>query len=239
MIDIDMGAYQADVIEHVLVGRARARMLEDVRAKKAWNVDLATGELTIGDAKHKAQILGTFANESSTFLWAWANPGAPGWTASLEVVKTLQQKGAQPGYAVLGLAELSADLVNPNEIAFVAAELAGGHPVFVGQYGGGAAFLLVTSLKMDIQRLPVAYIPGILLDLPTITTADQQRCVRRFAERLGFAVFNEGVSILNGTRSDGGFSVVFDDQHRIVEVSLLAKGRTSRPPPSSRPPMPD
>ncbi len=220
---LDVSAYEADVIEHVLVGRARARMLEDVRDGKPWNADLERGELELGATMYRAQILGTFSMKSGTFLWAWANPGSDGWTNSLTVANALRARGAQPGQAVFAEASIAAGWVNPNELAFVSGELAGGHPVFVGGYDGGAAFLLLTSLRLDVQQLPLAYFPGILLDLPSVTMGDPRRCTRRFAERLGFAV-TETPSSMSGTRSDGGFRVSYDGHGRIAEVSLTANG---------------
>ena len=233
---LDLSAYEADVIEHVLVGRARARMLEDVRDGKPWNADLERGELELGATTYRAQILGTFSMQSGTFLWAWANPGSDGWTNSLTVANALRARGAQPGQAVFAEASIAAGWVNPNELAYVSGELAGGHPVFVGGYDGGAAFLLLTSLRLDVQQLPLAYFPGILLDLPSVTMGDPRRlsppaetpdrrtrCTRRFAERLGFAV-TETPSSMSGTRSDGGFVVRYDGHGRIAEVSLTANG---------------
>jgi|GEM_PF-6465512 len=220
---LDVSAYEADVIEHVLVGRARARMLEDLRDGTPWNADLERGELELGATVYRAQILGTFSLESGTFLWAWANPGSDGWTNSLTVANGLRARGAQPGQAVFAEASIAAGWVNPNELAYVSGELAGGHPVFVGGYDGGAAFLLLTSLRLDVQQLPLAYLPGILADLPSVTTGDPRRCTRRFAERLGFAVA-ETPSSTSATRTDGGFRVSYDGYGRIAEVSLTTTG---------------
>jgi hypothetical protein len=219
--DLDLSAYDADVVEHVLVGRARARMLEDVRQGKPWNLDLARGELAIGDTRHKAQILGTFAKQSGTFMWAWANPGSKGWRPSLEIATSLRTRGNTPGYAVLRRPQIASGWVNPNELAFVSGELAGGHPVFVGSYDGGAAFLLVTTLRLEPSALSPAYIPGLLLDLPQITTADPKACIRRFAERLGYAV-EDGPEEIRAARAGSGFQVTFDDQGRIAEVNVTA-----------------
>jgi hypothetical protein len=221
---LDLSAYEADVIEHVLVGRARARMLEDVRAENPWNVNLERGELEIGDATYRCQILGTFAHESATFLWAWANPGSNGWTGSLAIANELRARGAQPGQAVYAEPEIAAGWVNPNELAYVSGELSGGHPVFVGSYDGGAAFLLVTSLRLDFRELSIAYVPGILLGVPSVTMGDPRACTRRFAERLGFTV-TETPSSMSGTRSDGGFLARWDGEGRLAEVSLTASGQ--------------
>lgn len=221
--ELDLSAYEADVVEHVLAGRARARMLEELREGKPWNVDLERGELRLGDTTFRAQVLGTFSQQSETFLWAWANPGSDKWTSSLTIANAMRGRAAQPGQAVYAEAKVASGWVNPNELAYVCGELSGGYPVFVGGYDGGAAFMLLTSLRLDFQQLSLAYVPGILLDLPSFTMGNPRLCARRFAERLGLAV-TESHSSMTGTRSDGAILVDYDSEDRIVGASLTAKG---------------
>ncbi len=226
MSDPSLAAFDAAVVEHLLVARARSRMLEDVRANRPWNVDLGTGELTLGGDRHSAQILGTFARESQTFLWAWGNPGAAEWGPSLGLVNALRILAeSTPGLACFGERIVPAARVNPNELGLVAAELSGRHPLFVGGYDGGAAFLMVTSLKLRFEELPIAYLPGIFVDLPTIsTTAPPRACIRRFLERSGFAL-SESAAVVGGQRSDGDVVVRFDELGRIAKVDLTARAR--------------
>ncbi len=221
--NLDLSAYEIDVVEHLLVGRARARMLEEIREGKPWNVALDRGELTIGGAAYQVQILGTYSEQSNTFLWAWANPGSAGWTPSLTVANALRTRAEEPGQAVYAEPKVAADWVNPRELALVAGEVSGGHPVFVGGYDGGAAFLLVTSLRLDFKKLELTYLPGIVLDLPSLTVADPRLCTFSFLERLGFEV-DETESSLVATRADGRVRVDYDDQGRAVEVAMTAAG---------------
>lgn len=221
--ELDLSAYENDVVEHVLMGRARARMLEDLRDEKPWNVDLTLGKLVLGEDAFRAQILGTFSNSSATFLWAWANSGNAEWGASLEIANSLRQRGERPGNAVFQETSIAAGWVNPNELAYVSGELAGGHPVFVGAYDGGAALLLLTSARLDVADLPLAYLPGILSGFGSFANADPRPCVRRFVERLGFSV-DPGDRSLTATRGADTVTVSFDSEGRVAKVSLQAQG---------------
>ncbi len=216
--DLDLTAYDKDVVQHVLLGRARARMMEDVRGTRDWDVDLARGELRIGRATFGVQLLGTYSHTSATFLWGWANSSARDWSASLEVARELRQRGNLPGQAVYVEAKVAAEWVNPNELAYVSGELAGslvrgrkkspaggtseGLPVFVGAYDGGAAFLLVTTMALDPAQISLAYLPGIFVELPEFTGMDPRTCIRTFAERIGFRV-QESDRFMQCARRDG------------------------------------
>ncbi|WP_394838658.1 hypothetical protein LVJ94_17350 [Pendulispora rubella] len=229
-INSSLSDYKANVVEHVLAGRARARMLEDLRDGKPWTADLERGELQLGSTTFRVEILGTFSFKTKTFLWAWANPGAMAWSASLGSANALRAWGKQFGQAVFAETEILADRVNPNELAYVSAELVGGYPVFVGSYDGGAAFMLLKDLRLELEQLPLAYLQGIILDLPAFTHADPRECIRSFLRRLGFALV-ETSSAMKVTRSDANFVIEYDEQGRIAKIS----GSMGQATPKDRP----
>ncbi|MFO0603156.1 MAG: hypothetical protein U0324_08275 [Polyangiales bacterium] len=218
---MNSSSWEALLVEHVLVGRARGRILGDMRSGKAWNCDLRTGDLFIGNDRYTVEILGTFSQRDDSFLWAWANPGAVEWDASLPLVSSLRERAGRPGEGLFGQPEIRSSEVNPNELAYVAAELLGEHPVFVGVYNGGAMFLLVTSLRIELDDLPDAYVPGILSDVPAISGVNPRAAGRRFLERLGFAVSDTD----GGLRASRGASTIvaaYDAAGRLERINATA-----------------
>lgn len=214
-------SYAEAVIEHVLVGRARARMLEDIRGNQPWSASLDRGKLQLGRATFGTAIFGTYSHSEGTFLWAWANPGATGWQRSLlQVTMARDAFGDRPGYEMFKRPFNPASEINPNELAYVSAALMGTAPVFVGAHDDGVAFLIVYPLKLHVeQTFPLAYIPGVLLELPTITTAPQRACTRRFLERLGFAIHDVG-AMITATRADGRVTATFDELGRLSSTTV-------------------
>lgn len=219
--ELDLSGYDKDVLEHVLYGRARARMFEDVSGDKAWSVDLALSELKIGDQTHTVQILGTWSNESNTFLWAWANEGKGEWGKSTEMADALHKRAALPGQAVFSQRKVAKAWVDPIELAYVAGELAGGYPVFLAEHAKGYALLLVTDAKIDVTGLPVVYVPGVILDTSPHIMGDRRACVRRFAARLGYELREEGNKLF-ASRANNSFEVELDDVGRITSVNVDA-----------------
>ena len=210
MSDLDLRAYDADVVEHVLMGRARSRLFEKVSDDRAWSVDLGTGSLRIGDQAFAAQILGTWSSASQAFLWAWANPGKAEWGPSLRIADQLHARGAQPGQAVYQEAKTTDAWVPNLELAYVAGELSGGHPVFLARHELGYAVLLVTDAQIDASTISLAYLPGVLLDLRTMSFGHAPACARRFLERLGFGV-QDGPNGLRGSRDGHTIDVEFEE----------------------------
>lgn len=211
-------SYEAAILEHLVWARARSRMLEDVRADQPWNVDLVEGSLAIGKKIYEANLLGTFASGDGTFLWAWENPGASDWTASLAKLGPLRALGKKPGYELLGQRLVSSEEANVNELALVCGELAGGYPVFVGVHDAGAAILLVTNLDLAPEKMPAAYYAGVFLDVGGMTREPLRACIERFAQRAGFAIepTSKGLAI---TRADASLSIEFDHLGRLGGVT--------------------
>lgn len=222
--DLDLSAFEADVAAHLLAGRARARMVEDLRGDQPWSVDLTEGVLTIGEARHRAQILGTYSFEQNTFMWAWANPGAAGWGASLQLAEQLKARGDQPGQAVYAQRVVSAQWVGPDELVYVAAEIGGHHPVFVGSYDGGQAYLAITDLTVDLSTFPLVYVPGVITDGLSTSFAGAPACIAPFFAQLGLntSISYESGTTLVGERGGGRVTVRFDELGRVAEVTVTA-----------------
>jgi hypothetical protein len=220
---VDLSGYRESVVEHVLIGRARARLLEDVRAGKPWQAFLDRGVMQIGNDTFIATLLGTYSAEEQTFLWSWANPSAEAWKQSIFPLRMIRWfKKKYPGHDLFDEPCIPASVVNPNELAYVTSEMNAQNPVFGGSHDGGAAFFCVPIREIRnelVQRFPLAYIPGVLADLPAITTADPRRCTRRFLDRLGFAVHDDRSS-LHATRHDGQVTVAFDAAGRIARATV-------------------
>ena len=220
--DLDLSEYDQEVVEHALVGRARARMFEGMTKTAAWSVALDLAQLQIGYRTFNAQLLGTYSHQSDTFLWSWANPGAGHWPRQvIDIASELRAWGERPGYAVFREPKIAAGWVKPYELAWVAGELVGGIPIFVGRSGITTAFLAVTGLDdpPDVQLLSPAYIPGVILELHLYIAANPRNCVRTFAHRLGFDLEDDDRSI-RARRQDCTFVVTFDDRGRPERVDM-------------------
>jgi hypothetical protein len=68
-------AFVAFLADHGLAAFERQAALTDLVGDRDWELDQERGVLTFGDdLSFPAQILGSEADRSKTWLWAWANP---------------------------------------------------------------------------------------------------------------------------------------------------------------------
>lgn len=117
--------------------------------EEQWNFDQDSGELvfTFSDkiAKAPAQIIGTFDGQTSTWMWAWANPSIA------ESLKTAAQRvldyGKQHGIARLTTAKWTAEETDGWQMTALANRLCSSN----GAYRGPAGTTLVFMTFGDIQ----------------------------------------------------------------------------------------
>jgi hypothetical protein len=209
---LDRETFDPDVREHALMGRARARMFEEISGGQAWSVDLAQATMRIGPRSYRAQILGTFSRASSTFLWAWANPGAGDWGPSLQAAQNLRESG-DPVFAT---PQIDAADVDPKVLGWVAGELVGEHPLFCGPYDGGYALLLPVPANVDAKLISPAFLSGVMLEAGALGVSARS-AVSRFLTRLGFEVGVKSGNV-TATRGDATFTVEFDAQGRVGRI---------------------
>ncbi|MFO0667586.1 MAG: hypothetical protein U0174_26780 [Polyangiaceae bacterium] len=208
MIDADL------ITEHLLTGRARARMLEQYRDGKSWDVDLASGWMRIGDASCRVQLLGTFSLTSGSFLWGWANPSASQWQHSLACCTQLKERGGD----VFGVAKHTEPDFSIPALGYVSAELCGGRPLFFADHREGTVYLM-PEMPIDLSSISLAYLPGVLLEYAELAghrAPPPGPATKRFLERMGFSVTetvdasDEEVTHLRATRGSSVVSARID-----------------------------
>lgn len=210
--------------EHLLAGLARARMLEDIREGKSWEVDLVSGWIRIGEGSCRVQLVGTYAIGSGSFLWGWANPSAGQWTHSLGHALQLKERGGP----VFGVAEHTEPSFSIPSLAHVSAELCG-RPLFAADHADGTVYL-VPDIPLDLASFPLAYLGGVLLEFGEMLgyrAPPAGPAMKRFLERLGFSVSeqvdasDEDVTHLHASRGPDRISLRIDsDTLDNVEMSL-------------------
>jgi hypothetical protein len=106
-----------------------------------WHLDMAAGLLSFGD-RHRwhVQLLGTEANESQTWLWAWANEASGIPTQLLGSALTLRMLGEAQGIPELAEAEVPLNEVNGHVLAMIGSGVCRADAYYRCPYEGGAAF---------------------------------------------------------------------------------------------------
>lgn len=225
--DLDLSAYDAAVIEHALYGLARAHVFEAIVRNDASSADLGAGTLRIGARRFRAQILGTFAKGSRTFLWAWANPDAQDWGPSLRAANSLRSLSWRTGHDVYGVRSVREGQVNPRELAYVSGELIGGFPVYAADAGPATVFMLVSDARLDPADLGITALPRLFRDFESFAMVDRSACVARFLARIGFEVTSTDGSTSGWRAQDGAAVTVEWTAEGLVGAVTLTESRAA------------
>ncbi|MDS9993261.1 hypothetical protein PNQ69_10775 [Xanthomonas sp. A2111] len=91
-------AFRAALARHIGSAYARQLALADVLAERRWQVDLGEGRVHFGeDLSFPLQLLGTAAEASASWLWAWANTASHLPPALLADAAALRAYGEHEG----------------------------------------------------------------------------------------------------------------------------------------------
>ena len=115
---------------------------EHVVKNRDWNVDFDRGIISFGEDEYPLQFLGSEANSSNTWLWAWENIN--GFDENIiSLAREIKAKGEKLNLEALTTAEIEiTDELNGHILSIVACGLADKkYCYYRGPHSGGAIFV--------------------------------------------------------------------------------------------------
>ena len=107
-----------------------------------WNVDFDRGIISFGEDEYPLQFLGSEANSSNTWLWAWENISEFD-DKIISLAREIKAKGEKLNLEALTTAEINiSDELNGHTLSIVACGLADkNYCYYRGPHSGGAIFV--------------------------------------------------------------------------------------------------
>ena len=124
---------------------------EFVVKNRNWNVDFNKGIIAFGDDEYPLQFLGSEANSSNTWLWAWENVN--GFDDKvISLAKNIKEKGEKLNLGPLINAEIDiTDELNGHNLSIVACGLADkNYCYYRGPHSGGAIFIAFNGVDEKV-----------------------------------------------------------------------------------------
>ena len=124
---------------------------ELVVKNKNWNVDFDKGIIAFGDDEYPLQFLGSEANSSNTWLWAWENIN--GFDEKIiSLAKNIKEKGEKLNLEPLTNAEIHiTDELNGHNLSIVACGLADeNYCYYRGPHSEGAIFVAFNEVDEKV-----------------------------------------------------------------------------------------
>ncbi len=118
---------------------------EEAQGHDDWEYDARSARLELRKGvlpwrSYRAQVVGTWARESETFLWAWGNEEIPD-TAKALARAAREGAAREPGLGALRRPHLPADEPFASALARLAAARAGARAVYPAVYDHGVIYL--------------------------------------------------------------------------------------------------
>jgi hypothetical protein len=231
---------------HDLCAPHAAFSVEKQQALKAalgngpWRLSLGAGVISLdgGRLVVPVQVLGTQAEQSNTWLWAWANEASNFPPGLLESANRLRQLGL--AQRVAELAEPQLDLgaagdrpwFNGHYLALAASGLCAADCYYRAPYDGGALFVLLTAppvrARAPREAQGMAAVLVELLDTPAGTVLDHKTVVVSYARQKGYDVTESGEQVT--CTGAGGDTLVATFDAAGVMTQLAADGGAGRDP---------
>ena len=205
--------------EHVV-----ASVLKQMRLKATlgesfpWHVDHDAGTLHTGHLSCPADVVGTESAATDTFLWGWADPGAPSAAASERVRRLGVERGID---------ELTSDGAHPLEtmdaglaslIATGVAELEG---YFIAMIDDGSISFALRSEELRGRPISLFRLPSSFFEVAAMLPFSHRRAFAHYLARPlpeVPAAIDDGRAVLRG--AEGTAAVSFDREGRVAEIRV-------------------
>jgi len=141
-----------------VIDEGQRELVSEAQGHDDWEYESRTAELLLKKGVlpwrvYRAQVIATWAKESETLLWAWANNELPE-TAKAMARRVLEGTRNQPGLGALRRPHLPADEPFASALARLAAARAGAWAVYPAAYENGVIYLAVMKEGASRGTLP-------------------------------------------------------------------------------------
>jgi hypothetical protein len=225
--------FSALVDKHIGLSLRKQLALADFLGKHSWQLSLSAGTVDFGKTSlfgkrriYPIQVLGSEAEKSGTWLWAWANSESNIPPAVLRAVNHVKSFGESQAIPELVTPELSTSKHPGHLLAMVCAGIADADCYYRGPHAGGAVFFLVfeTSLR-EAPPTSSLGVANVMIQVISQFEVNHRAMAKAYLGAEGFRVVEED-SALKASADDGrALQVVFNDRGLISGVKTVVGPR--------------
>ena len=190
-----------------------------------WNVDFDRGIISFGEDEYPLQFLGSEANSSNTWLWAWKNIN--GFNENIiSLAREIKAKGEKLNLEALTTAEIEiTDELNGHILSIVACGLADKkYCYYRGPHSGGAIFVAFDGVDERVfAPINAKDFADIVVNSIQQFPLNHKLFVESFLEWNKTKYKWQGNLIIADFKKDGELKIEFEkieNGFRIVNISL-------------------
>lgn len=215
-----MTTFKELLSQHVGLAFARQLALADLlENQQSFNVDIRQGVCTFGnDLRFPIQILGSEAEDSDTWLWAWANEASNLPPALLHSCNSLKELGAKHGIRELTERQFPLEVTNGHTLSMIASGVDGNCCYYRGPFPGGALFVLLKNVPAELLRpIRCERVITVLGEAISNFEVDHRLMAESFLKSQGFALQPSDGKLI-ATREPDMIVLAFDELGRIAGI---------------------
>ena len=192
-----------------------------------WHLDLASGILSFGDRyAWRIQLLGTEAEETQTWLWAWANEASNLPPSLLQSSLQLRAFGEEQQIPELSTPMFPLDGIDGHLLAMLASGVCEADAYYHCPYEGGAAFVLIEdenfpkNTEPPLQRIASVFPQAIA----SIEIENHGEALTGYLEHYSLVGEVEGNTLVVREDGEAVLTAAFDEEDRLakLEVSITS-----------------
>lgn len=193
--------------------------LSEVIGDRDWQIDMATGLITFGDDYAlPMQILGSYAFDSGTWLWAWANEASDIPENLLTGANKLKKLGENYNIEFLTKPQYKIEATDVHALGLIASGEFGSSAYYAGNYGSGILLVTLKSEEIDsVQYNEQARILSVFPQVINTFSVNHKRSLKSYLEAKGYSV-KEGNDRYLALKGDKGLSANFDNSGRLIKL---------------------
>ena len=223
----DFASLRAD---HILYGLDCMISFAEFADDRQVAFDLGAGTVTVENEAVAVSVVGSWAGPpTSSWLWAWANPGwrdlPPQTLSAAHVIQGLASLTGEPRFST---AEIPMDNDTFGfEVTAIACGLTSAAGATGHQHSGGSAFFVLPTLPRGTSDEVSRHVRVIAQGLQSYEV-DHRRAVSSYLSKVGYDLTESQTEIV-ATRPDAVVTATFDELGRLTACNFKA-GPSSEPP---------
>lgn len=221
---MEMMNYDTLLEEYAGVAFEKQYNLAEIIGNNDWQIDMNTGMISFGENhSFPMQILGSYAFDSETWLWAWANEASNIPENLLIEANELKKLGEDRNIEFLTMPEYKMESTDVHSLGLIASGKFGSSAYYAGNYGSG--ILLVTLKSEDVDNIPYneqARILTVFSEIIKIFAVNHKRALKNYLEAKGYAIQENG-NKYEATKEDKTINAEFDEKDRLVNLNSNLK----------------
>lgn len=194
--------------------------LAEVIGDNDWQIDMSTGTISFGEGlQFPMQILGSYAFDSATWLWAWVNEASNIPENLLAEATALKKLGEDHNIEFLTMPEYKMESTDVHSLGLIASGHFGSSAYYAGNYGSG--ILLVTLKSEDINAIEYNEQTRILSVFPEIVklfAVNHKRTLKNYLEAKGYNI-EEAEKQISAIKENNILQAEFDDTDRLINMN--------------------